>query len=84
MGFSSTNNFEIGKPFDAVVFNSKSHLLAETSEKNRLATILYTSDSSRITGTIVNGKWIVKNGHHNQGRSIKDNFTKSIKELKNR
>jgi formimidoylglutamate deiminase len=60
MGTSQKNNFEVGKPLDAAVFNSKSHLLAETSDKNRLATILYTSDSSRIIGTIVNGKWVVK------------------------
>ncbi|MBI3482931.1 MAG: formimidoylglutamate deiminase, partial [Bacteroidetes bacterium] len=71
MGVSSKKNFEIGKPFDAVVFNSRSHLLAETSEKNRLATLLYTSDSSRIIGTIVNGKWVVKNGHHINGQFIK-------------
>jgi len=84
MGKSSKNNFEIGKPLDAVVFNSKSHLLAETSDKNKLATILYTSDSSRIIGTIVNGKWVVKGGHHFHGKSIKDSFSKAIKELKNR
>jgi formimidoylglutamate deiminase len=84
MGIFSKNNFEVGRPFDAVVFNSKSHLLAETSEKNRLATILYTSDSSRLTGTIVNGKWVVKSGHHNNGKMIKENFSKAMKELKNR
>jgi formimidoylglutamate deiminase len=84
MGFSSTNNFEIGKPLDAVVFNAKSHLVSETSEKNRLATILYTSDSSRILGTIVNGKWIVKQQHHQSGQKIKENFSKAMRELKNR
>jgi formimidoylglutamate deiminase len=80
MGITSSNNFEVGKPFDAVVINSKSHLLAETSERNRLATILYTSDSSRILGTIVNGKWVVKEGHNNNGRVIKDSFSKAMKE----
>lgn len=84
MGILSKNNFEVGKPLDAVVFNSKSHLLAETSEKNRLASILYTSDSSRIIGTMVNGEWVTKNGHHSNGRIIKDNFTKAMRELKNR
>jgi len=84
MGISSTNNFEIGKPLDAVVFNAKSHLVSETSEKNRLATILYTSDSSRILGTLVNGKWIVKQQHHHSGQKIKENFGKAMRELKNR
>ncbi|MBS1506821.1 MAG: formimidoylglutamate deiminase [Bacteroidetes bacterium] len=84
MGINSQNNFEIGKPFDAVVFNAGSHLLAETSEKNRLATLLYTSDSSRILGTIVNGKWIVKSQHHINCRAVKENFSKAMRELKNR
>jgi formimidoylglutamate deiminase len=84
MGIECKSNFEIGKPFDAVVFNAKSHLLAETSEKNRMATILYTSDSSRLIGTIVRGKWIVKNGHHINGRMIKENFSKAMRGLKNR
>jgi len=84
MGLSSTNNFEFGKPLDAVVFNAKSHLVSETSERNRLATILYTSDSSRILGTIVNGKWIVKQQHHQSGQRIKENFSKAMRELKNR
>jgi formimidoylglutamate deiminase len=52
MGLSqSQNHFEIGKSFDAVVYNAhKSHLLDETTERNRLATLLYTADSSRSAG----------------------------------
>ncbi len=84
MGISQSNHFELGKPFDAIVFNSQSHLLAETSEKNRLATLLYTSDSSRVAGTIINGKWVVKNQHHGNGHSIKAAFTKAMRELKTR
>lgn len=84
MGLKTDNHFEIGDPFDAVIYNSGSHLLAETSEKNRLATILYTSDSSRIAGTIINGKWVVKNQHHVQGHPIKVAFSQAMRKLKNR
>jgi formimidoylglutamate deiminase len=84
MGINQSNHFEVGKSFDAIVYNSQSHLLAETSEKKRLATLLYTSDSSRSAGTIVNGKWVVKNQHHVNGHSIKTAFTKAMRELKNR
>jgi formimidoylglutamate deiminase len=84
MGLTSLNHFEVGKPFDAVVYNSQSHLIFETSEKNRLATIVYTSDSSRAIGTIVNGKWAVKNQHHVNGYSIKLAFSKAMRDLKNR
>jgi formimidoylglutamate deiminase len=84
MGIGQANHFELGKPFDAIVFNSQSHLLAETSEKSRLATLLYTSDSSRVAGTIINGRWVVKNQHHVNGHSIKAAFTKVMRELKTR
>lgn len=84
MGVPSANNFEIGKPLDAVVFNAKSHLVNATGEKSRLATIVYTSDSSRILGTIINGQWIVKDQHHRAGEAIKKSFARAIAELKNR
>jgi formimidoylglutamate deiminase len=82
MGINQANHFEPGKPFDAVVYNAQSHLLAETSDKNRLATLLYTADSSRTLGTIVNGRWIVKNQHHVKGHSIKNAFANTLRELK--
>lgn len=84
MGRKTNDHFERGQPFDALIINAGTHLLANTTEKNRLASILYTSDSSRNLGTIVNGKWIVKNQHHNNGHEIKTAFSKAMKELKNR
>jgi formimidoylglutamate deiminase len=84
MGLKSTNHFEVGQSFDAVIYSSTTHLLANTSEKNRLATLVFTSDSSRIIGTIVNGRWVVKDQHHVRGHSIKTAFSKAMRELKSR
>jgi formimidoylglutamate deiminase len=84
MGNITSDHFEIGQPLDALVIHAGTHLLADTSEKNRLASIVYTSDSSRNLGTLVNGKWIVKEQHHVEGRSIKTAFSKAMKALKNR
>jgi formimidoylglutamate deiminase len=84
MGNLTTDHFELGKPLDALVINAGTHLLADTAEKNRLATIVYTSDSSRNMGTLVNGKWIVKDQHHAEGHAIKTAFSRTMKELKNR
>jgi formimidoylglutamate deiminase len=84
MGIESQNHFELDKPFDAVVYNSQSHMLAETAERNRLATVLYSADSSRILGTIVNGKWVVKNQHHIRGHAIKMAFSIAMNALKTR
>jgi formimidoylglutamate deiminase len=84
MGLVSKNHFEIGHPMDAVVYQSGSHLVANTSLKNRLATLLYTGDTSRIAGTLINGKWVVKEQHHQNGHTIKPAFAKAMRELKNR
>lgn len=84
MGRTANDHFETGQPFDALVINAQTHLLADTSEKNRLASIVYTSDSSRNIGTLVNGEWIVKNQHHKNGHAIKSSFSRSMKEIKNR
>lgn len=84
MGRATNDHFEIGQPFDALIINAGTHLLADTSEKNRLASIVYTSDSSRNLGTIVNGKWVVKNQHHVNGHEIKMAFSKGIREMKTR
>jgi formimidoylglutamate deiminase len=84
MGRKTADHFEIGQPFDALIVSATTHLLADTSEKNRLATILFTGDSSRNIGTIINGKWVVKNQHHQNGHVIKGAFVKAMKELKNR
>lgn len=84
MGRKTSDHFEIGQPMDALVVNAGSHLLADTSEKNKLASIVYTSDSSRNLGTIVNGKWVVRNQHHLVGHEIKTAFSNAMKELKNR
>jgi len=84
MGIQQEDHFETGSPLDTVVYHSQSHLLAETSERNRLATLLYTSDSSRILGTMVNGSWVVNNQHHVNGREIKAAFSAALRQLKTR
>lgn len=84
MGIFRDNHFEIGQPLDAVVYHAGAHLVDNTSEKNRLATLLYTGDTSRILGTLVNGRWAVKEQHHQNGHAIKVAFSKALRSLKNR
>lgn len=79
MSVTSANHFEIGRPLDALIVNARTHLLENAPEATRLATLLYTSDSSRNLGTIVNGKWVVKNQHHANGHAIKVAFAKAMK-----
>jgi len=84
MGIQTEDHFKIGEPFDAVVYQANSHLVTNTSTSYQLATLLYTSDSSRVLGTIVNGKWVVKNQHHVRGAEIKAQFARAMNQLRTR
>ncbi len=84
LGLNLKDHFALGQPMDAIVYNAQSHLLASTSDRNLLSTLVFTADSSKNLGTLVNGAWVVKNQHHVAGRKLKDDFAKAMKELKNR
>ncbi|HPH47495.1 MAG TPA: amidohydrolase family protein, partial [Chryseolinea sp.] len=75
MGLEQSKFFEIGKPFDAVVYNALSPLLMQTDLRNTLPAILYTADAYDILGTLVNGRWIVKDQHHMGEREIVKKFS---------
>lgn len=84
MGIDSEENFEIGKPFDALVIDAKSPLAATTSLKNLMPSIIYAADSYYTLGTISDGKWVVKKNIHTSYNEILSRFTRTIKQIKNR
>jgi formimidoylglutamate deiminase len=81
MGYKQSSYFEVGQPLDATIFNSKSPLLSSGDDAHLLSSIVYTSDSSDILGTMVNGKWVVKNQQHARGTAIQSDFVRSMKNL---
>ena len=82
MGNSSARYFEVGQSFDAVVYKSTIPLLQTADSKNMLSTIIYASDSSWNLGTLVNGKWVVRDGHHIEKDLINQQFVQAIDRLK--
>ncbi|MBA4053568.1 MAG: formimidoylglutamate deiminase [Marivirga sp.] len=77
------NFFEIGNAMDAVVYDGNSPLLLRPGSEHVLPSIVYTADSSWILGTMVNGKWVVKNHRHLGYDQIKPKYLQAIKSLKN-
>lgn len=77
------NFFELGNSFDAVVYNGDSPLLLRPGSEHVLPSIVYTADSSWISGTIVNGKWVVKSQRHFRYDEIKPKYVQAIKSLTN-
>jgi formimidoylglutamate deiminase len=81
MGIISKDNFEVGKPFDAVIFDGQAPLLNAISAKHLAAAIIYSSDASSKLGTIINGRWIVKFNKHITGSSIRSTFQSAIQQI---
>ncbi|HZY78618.1 MAG TPA: formimidoylglutamate deiminase [Cyclobacteriaceae bacterium] len=75
------NYFEVGRDFDAVVYNARSPRLSTAEKKNLSSVLLYHGNSSMAMGTIVNGRWVVKNQKHMAFESIRKQFVKAMKEI---
>lgn len=82
-GFSSTDNFAAGQPFDAVVYAS-TPLIERANKEHILPAIVYHHDGAAVIGTIVAGKWAVKNQQHVDGRKILAGFRKAMHAIRNR
>ncbi len=73
--------FEIGKPLNGCVIG-KDHPLIESCGMESLADrIVYASDPSWVKGTIVNGRWVVKDGQHLNREKTADDFASALKRL---
>jgi formimidoylglutamate deiminase len=84
MGMGMQEHFAPGLPLDAVVFKANSHLVEAADLKHLSAVLVYTSDSSRILGTLVGGKWIVRDQHHLRGQLIKSEFAQAMEGIRKR
>lgn len=84
MGLDWKDHFAMGQPLDAVVIDAKSPLIMTSSLKNLLSTIVYTGDVSCHLGTLVNGRWIVKQQIHADHLAIRQKFIAAMKNLKSR
>lgn len=84
MGKTSNSFFETGNSFDAVIMDAENPLLAVCHQDNLCSTIVYASNLDMYLGTIVNGKWVIKQNKHQQEKEIKQSFLQSLQSLNNR
>lgn len=76
--------FKIGEPLNACIIDENVPLLQACRDEHLNSSIVYSCDASHHSGTISNGDWIVQRGAHRNIESVRENFVKTIKELKNR
>jgi len=84
MGRQADEHFAPGLPLDSVVYKANSHLVETTPMQHLASVLVYTSDSSRILGTMIGGHWVVRDQHHCEGKSIKQAFTKAMHNLRSK
>lgn len=82
MGIAMNDFFETGQPLDAVVYSTRSPLLSACRLDHLLPSILYTADGSSVYGTLVNGKWIIKDHKHPDEEDIAAKFRKAVKKFR--
>jgi formimidoylglutamate deiminase len=84
MGRPEADHFTPGSSMDAVVYNAGSHLVGAAPTEHLASVLVYTSDSSRIMGTMIGGRWVVRDQHHLRGQAIKQAFAPAIDRLRRR
>ena len=84
MGKSSSDFFQIGQSFDALVMDATVPIFNICSPENLTSTMVYASDVSMHLGTMVNGQWMIKKGKHAKRQRINKEFSKALQSLKNR
>src|SRR5258706_14687727 len=84
MGLKFENHFIVGQPLDAVVYDASTPLLGNTSLESILGTLVYSTDVRAPLGTLVDGKWIVRNQRHLSKSKIRSDFSKAIRGISNR
>lgn len=76
--------FASGQPFNAIVYKADAALLQVTSAEKLMSTLVYASDAAHALGTIMDGKWVIRDGHHVREERIRQKFTETIQSIKNR
>jgi formimidoylglutamate deiminase len=77
VGDSRDNFFELNSPLDAIVFD----IPLGWGTEHLLPSVLYTTDSSSIKGTIINGQWVVKDQVHKNHAFIQKLFEKAMRDI---
>jgi formimidoylglutamate deiminase len=77
LGTHNNNFFEVGQSFDALIVQTPVYL----STEHLLPSILYTCDAANFLGTMVDGRWVVKNHQHKNEQMVQLKYERSMKEI---
>ncbi|MBI3142632.1 MAG: formimidoylglutamate deiminase [Bacteroidetes bacterium] len=78
MGLHQVVGFDIGAPLDAVVLDANYPLWSVFQPEHLLPKYLFAADATANLGTLVAGKWVVRNNVHLGAEGIKAAFRKAM------
>lgn len=81
MGNETSAYFEVGQSLDAAVIDAQTPLIQSCREEMILPTLIYAGDPTMLLGTMVCGKWIVRESMHAERDEIRNSFTKAVRAL---
>ncbi len=81
MGLDPKSFLQVNGPLDTVVFKAASPLLSHEKNEFLLPSILYNCDSADIFGTMVSGRWVVKDQHHDSFKETRKSFEHVLKSI---
>lgn len=80
-GIPDNTGFELQKPLDAILIDAESPLLSDLNTTYLLSRIVYGTDHL-IIGTMVNGKWIIQDGYHNEQERVSHAFSETLNTIR--
>lgn len=78
-GSQVSQRLAIGSPLDVVVY--RSDVIYSKPVDIIPETLIYNANSSHILGTLIDGKWIVKEGIHRDGAAVERDYQRAMKSL---
>ncbi len=64
LGWPETGRIEVGARADLAIVRTDSVRLAATAPRDLAAAVIHAATASDVTATMVDGTWIVRDGHH--------------------
>jgi formimidoylglutamate deiminase len=74
-------SLRVGDDFDGVLIDLDHPILAGKDLPFYLSSLIYSGDSRIFKGTIVQGKWVIKDGRHDEYKKIFECFRSTQREL---
>lgn len=80
-GHNAQNFFQVGQPFDALVFESDEFIFSSLPKEKWLSSLIFSHSQIKKRGILVSGQWVIENGRHHCEEEVKKLYSHCLKSL---